>query len=347
MIEGIFVEGLIYSMMVLGVFITFRILDFPDLTVDGSFPLGAAVMAIMISNGANLALALVLSFAAGVVAGMVTATIHNKLHVPNLLAGILTMTMLYSINIRVLGNRPNLPLLRERTILTMFTERLGFIPEEWSLLIFFIAVSLVFKVMLDLFFKTDLGLTLGAMGNNQQMVVTQGVNPEVLKLVGVGLSNGLVAISGAFVAQYQGFADVNLGQGIIIAGLASVMIGEFILRSNRIGLLTLRVILGSIAFRGIMYLGRYYGYYINLTPNDLKLITGILIIVSLVVTQLRKQRRATSVDLDLDHNPNQPIPSNSPGVPSSETDPAPGLPAAGRGSTPDAPAGPSRTGGRR
>jgi putative ABC transport system permease protein len=332
MIEGVLVEGLIYSTMALGVFITFRILDFPDLTVDGSFPLGAAVMAILISNGVSILFALVVAFVAGVVAGMITATIHNKLHVPNLLAGILTMTMLYSINIRVLGNRPNLPLLRQQTILTVFTDWMSFVPEEWSLLIFFVVVSLVFKVLLDLFFKTDLGLTLGAMGNNQQMVVTQGVNPEVLKLVGVGLSNGLVAISGAFVAQYQGFADVNLGQGIIIAGLASVMIGEFILRSNRIGVLTLRVILGSIAFRGIMYLGRYYGYYINLTPNDLKLITGILIIVSLIVTQLRKQKRAKSVDLDLEHNPNQPIPPDAPGVPSSEEAPTTrrGSPAGGR-----------------
>lgn len=310
MIEGILVEGLIYSTMVLGVFITFRILDFPDLTVDGSFPLGAGVMAMLITGGVNLGLAVIVAFVAGVVAGLITATIHNKLHVPNLLAGILTMTMLYSINIRVLGNRPNLPLLRQETILTRFTGWLAVLPTEWSLLVFFVILTVVVKVLLDLFFRTDLGLTLGAMGNNQQMVVTQGVNPQTLKLIGVGLSNGLVAVSGAFVAQYQGFADVNLGQGIIIAGLASVMIGEFVLRSNRISVLTLRVIFGSILFRGIMYLGRYYGYYINLTPNDLKLITGILIIVSLIVTQLRKQRRATTVDLDLDHNPNQPIPED-------------------------------------
>ena len=293
MIEGIFVEGLIYGIMVLGVFITFRVLDFPDLTVDGSFPLGAAVMAIMITNGQSLILAVFVAFAAGVAAGMVTATIHNKLRVPNLLAGILTMTMLWSINIRVMGNKPNLPLGRGvDTILTVFLRWLDFIPREWGLLIFFFVLVMLIKVLLDLFFMTDLGLTLGAMGDNQQMVVTQGVNPETLKLIGVGLSNGLVAISGAFAAQYQGFADVNLGQGIIIAGLASVMIGEFILRSNRIGVLTLRAILGSIVFRGLMYLGRYYGYYVNLTPNDLKLITGILIVISLVITQLRKQRRA-------------------------------------------------------
>ena len=298
MIEGIFVEGLIYGIMVLGVFITFRILDFPDLTVDGSFPLGAAVMAILITNGVSLILAVIVAFIAGVAAGLITATIHNKLKVPNLLAGIITMTMLWSINIRVLGNKPNLPLIRQETILTRFVEWTSFLPSEWSLLIFFVLLSLLVKFLLDLFFKTDLGLTMGAMGNNQQMVVAQGVNPEVLKMIGVGLSNGLVAVSGAFAAQYQGFADVNLGQGIIIAGLASVMIGEFVLRSNRIGVLTFRVILGSILFRGLMYLGRYYGYYINLTPNDLKLITGILIIISLIVSQLRKKRRATTLEPD-------------------------------------------------
>ncbi|MFP4378841.1 MAG: ABC transporter permease [Spirochaetales bacterium] len=295
MINGILVEGLVYSTMALGVFITFRILDFPDLTVDGSFPLGAAVMAISITSGIPLFIALLLSFVAGGIAGMITATIHNKLKVPNLLAGILTMTMLWSINIRVLGNRPNLPLLRRETMLSIFADWVDSLPTEWALLLFFVLLTAVVKVLLDLFFKTDLGLTLGAMGNNQQMVVTQGVNPALLKLIGVGFSNALVATSGAFVAQYQGFADVNLGQGIIIAGLASVMMGEFILRSNRIGVLTLRVILGSIAFRGIMFLGRYYGYYINLTPNDLRLITGLLIIASLIATQMRKKKRATTL----------------------------------------------------
>ena len=150
-----------------------------------------------------------------------------------------------------------------------------------------ILLVLIIKGLLDLFFRTDLGLTLGALGNNQQMVISQGVNPETLKMIGVGLSNGLVAVSGAFAAQYQGFADVGLGQGIIISGLASVMIGEFILKSNRISVLTLRVILGAIVFKGIMYLGRYYGYYIHMTPNDLKLITGLLIIFSLVITKFK------------------------------------------------------------
>ncbi|TVQ26953.1 MAG: ABC transporter permease [Spirochaetaceae bacterium] len=292
MIEGIFVEGLIYGLMVLGVFITFRILDFPDLTVDGSFPLGAAITAVMITNDYGMGITLAVAFAGGAAAGVCTALIHNKLKVPNLLAGILTMTMLWSINIRVLGNRANLPLLRRQTIISDVLELTrGVLPREWALLLFFLLLAFVIKLLLDAFFRTDLGLTLGAMGDNQQMVVNQGVNPEVLKIIGVGLSNALVALSGAFAAQYQGFADVNLGQGIIIAGLASVMIGEFVLRSNKIFALTLRVLIGSICFRGLMYLGRYYGFYINLTPSDLQLITGVLIIVLLAITQLRGQGR--------------------------------------------------------
>uniref|UniRef100_A0A831UEY2 ABC transporter permease n=1 Tax=Geobacter metallireducens TaxID=28232 RepID=A0A831UEY2_GEOME len=293
MIEGIFVEGLIYGIMVLGVFISFRILDFPDLTVDGSFPLGAALMAQGIMMGMNLWLALLIAFAGGVLAGVVTSLIHNHLKVPNLLAGILTMTMLYSVNIRVLGNRANVPLLNQETILSRVTERLtGIIPDEYILLAFFAVVTLVIKLLLDLFFRTDLGLTIGAMGNNEQMVISQGVNPKTLKSIGLGLSNGLVALSGAFAAQYLGFADVGLGQGIIISGLASVMIGEFlVMKSNRIGVLTLCALLGSICFYAVMYVGRYYGYVINMTPNDLNLIKGILIIVLLVLTQSRKLRK--------------------------------------------------------
>ncbi|MFA7565394.1 MAG: ABC transporter permease [Alkalispirochaeta sp.] len=291
MVEAILVEGLLYGIMALGVFITFRILDFPDLSVDGTFPLGAVIMAVSIVNGVPLALALLLAFAGGTAAGAVTATIHNKLGVPNLLAGILTMTMLWSVNIRILGNRANLSLLRNETILSAVTERLEMVmPRQWAVFLFFVAVGLGVKFLLDLFFHTDMGLTLGAMGDNQQMVVSQGVNPEWMKVIGVGLSNGLVAVSGAFAAQFQGFADVNMGQGIVVSGLASVMIGEFLLRSNKIGVLTFRVLLGSIVYRGIMYLGRYYGYHINLTPNDLRLLTGLLIVGSLIVSRYRSDR---------------------------------------------------------
>lgn len=290
MIESILVEGLIYGIMVLGVFITFRVLDFPDLTVDGSFPLGAALMVQSLLLGMNGWLALLIAFIGGMLAGIVTALIHNHLKVPNLLAGILTMTMLYSINIRILGNRANVPVIDQKTLLTDVSSRFsGVIPDEYILLVFFVIVALGIKLLVDLFFHTDLGMTIGAMGNNEQMVISQGINPKTLKTIGLGLSNGLVAVSGAFAAQYLGFADVGLGQGIIISGLASVMIGEFLIRkSNRIGVLTLCAIAGSILFHAVMYVGRYYGYVIKMTPNDLSLIKGLLIIILLVLTQSRK-----------------------------------------------------------
>ncbi len=295
MIEGILVEGLIYGIMVLGVFITFRVLDFPDLTVDGSFPLGAALMVQCLLLGVNGWLALLAAFFGGVIAGIVTALIHNHLKVPNLLAGILTMTMLYSINIRILGNRANVPIIDQKTILSDISSRLsGTIPDEYILMLFFVIVALVVKLLIDLFFRTDLGMTIGAMGNNEQMIICQGINPKTLKTIGLGLSNGLVAVSGAFAAQYLGFADVGLGQGIIISGLASVMIGEFlIMKSNRIAVLTLCALAGSILFHAVMYVGRYYGYVIHMTPNDLNLIKGLLIIILLIVTQSRKLNMAT------------------------------------------------------
>ena len=293
MIEGIFVEGLIYGIMALGVFMTFRVLNFPDLTVDGSFPMGAAIMAMALTAGLSVLTGLLLAFAGGILAGFVTAAIHNKLRVPHLLAGILTMTMLYSVNIRILNNRANLPLLRVDTVMTHVSGfARGLLPESFAYLLFFLVVVMALKIALDLFFITDMGLTMGAMGGNEQMVIVQGVNPQVLKLIGVGLSNGLVAVSGAFAAQYQGFADVNLGQGIVITGLASVMIGEFFINSTRIGWLTFRVILGAVVFKAIMYMGRYYGYYIHMTPNDLKLIAGILIIVSLAVANYKSKKAA-------------------------------------------------------
>ncbi|MDD9303430.1 MAG: ABC transporter permease [Desulfobacter sp.] len=289
MIEGIFVEGLIYSIMALGVFFTFRVLDFPDLTVDGSFPMGAVIMAACLHSGISPVAGLVYAFGGGVLAGFVTAAIHNKFKVPHLLAGILTMTMLYSVNIRILSNRANLPLLRVDTLLTWVHKvSFGIMAPEYATLIFFVLVVFALKFILDIFFTTDMGLVFGALGDNEQMVRVQGVNPATLKLVGVGISNGLVALSGAFAAQYQGFADVNLGQGIVVSGLASVMLGEFLLKSNRISILTLRVILGAILFKAIMYLGRYYGYYINMTPNDLKLITGLLILVSLGLANFKR-----------------------------------------------------------
>jgi putative ABC transport system permease protein len=276
--------------MALGVFITFRVLDFPDLTVDGTFPLGAAIMAAFLVNGYNIWFALCIAFAGGFAAGMLTAVLHNELKIPNLLAGILTMILLYSINLRVLGTS-NVTLLNVKTILSnvykFLSPRFGF-SREISYMLLCIVVIFIIKLLLDLFFRTDLGLTLGALGDNQQMIISQGVNPKTIKIIGVGLSNGLVAISGAFAAQYQNFADIGLGQGIIIAGLASVMIGEFLIKSNKIFWLTLNVILGSIVFTAVMYGARILIFDIPfLKASDLKFVQVLLVVGCLSATRLK------------------------------------------------------------
>lgn len=294
MLEGIFVDGLIFSIMVIGVLISYRILDFADLTCDGSFATGAAVATMAIVNGMGLATALLLAAAAGGVAGVITATIHNRLKVPGLLAGILTMTMLYSINIRILGGRANVPLLRIETLYTKFPVVFSFAGPSWSLLIGTLIIVLVVKEIIDIFFRTDLGIAIGALGSNEQMIISMGIDPRLLKVIGMAISNGLIALSGGLLAQYQGFADANLGQGMVVQGLAAIMIGEFLFDSNKISLITLRVIFGAIIYKALMFLGRYYGYYINLTPSDLKLLTGILVIISLIVAQTRSA--ASSAD---------------------------------------------------
>ncbi len=285
MITGILTEGLIYSIMVLGVFISYRVLSFADLTVDGSFPMGAAIMAVCLTNGFPPLAALALAFLGGACAGLVTGLIHTRLKVPDLLSGILTMTMLYSINLRIMSNRANVSLLRVPTLFTRFAEQISFLDREITIVLICLSAVIIIKILIDLFFHTDYGLTLGALGANPQMVISQGMNPDVLKISGICLSNGLVATAGAFTAMYQGFADAALGSGMIVSGLASLMMGEFLIRSNRIALQTLRVILGSVLYRGLMYLARNYGYHINMTANDLQLITGILIILCIFVSK--------------------------------------------------------------
>jgi putative ABC transport system permease protein len=286
MIQGILVEGLIYGIMVLGVFLTFRVLNFADMTVDGAFPMGAAIMAVLLVRGVPSGIALAVAFFGGAAAGLVTALIHTRLKIPDLLSGILTMTMLYSVNLRIMSNRANLSLLRVPSLFTKLSSWAGpFMPPGIALVILCFLVVLAIKLLLDLFFHTDYGLSLGALGANPQLVISQGMNPDMLKISGICLANGLVAVSGSFAAMYQGFADVNLGSGMIVSGLASLMIGEFLIPSNRISMLTLRVILGSILYRALMYLARNYGYYIHMTANDLKLITGLLIIVCILVSQ--------------------------------------------------------------
>jgi putative ABC transport system permease protein len=261
------------------------------MTVDGSFPLGAAIMAVMLTRGAPMPAALALAFAGGALAGLITSLIHTRLKIPDLLSGILTMTMLYSVNLRVMSNRANLSLLKIPTFFSSIKEwweritPLGMANSDTAVLIFCILVIVIIKVLLDLFFHTDYGLSLGALGANPQLVISQGMNPDIIKMSGICLANGLVAVSGSFTAMYQGFADVGLGTGMIVSGLASLMIGEFLIRSNHIGIQTLRVILGSILYRALMFLARNYGYYIHMTANDLKLMTGLLIILCIIISR--------------------------------------------------------------
>ena len=286
MIEGILIEGFIYGIMVLGVFITFRVLNFADMTVDGSFPLGACILGVTLSGGAPFPLALFLAFAGGAAAGLVTSLIHTRLKIPDLLSGILTMTMLYSINLRVMNNRANLSLLRVPTLFSRISAWASdFMSGGWAIVIFCLLTIILIKVLLDLFFHTDFGLCLGALGANPQFIISQGMNPEVLKITGICLANGLFGIAGAYAAMYQGFSDVNFGSGMIVSGLASLMLGEFLIRSNHIGILTLRAVLGSVLYRALMYLARNYGFHIGMTANDLKLVTGLLIIGCIVISR--------------------------------------------------------------
>ena len=287
MLEGIFVEGLIFSVMALGILVSYRILDLADLTCDGSVATGAAVAAICITNGWSIPMAMLLSFLAGILCGLCTAAIHNHLHIPGLLAGILTMTMLYSINLRILGNKANVPLVRVDTLYDWFPQTMGFLSSSVASLVGTLLLVLVVKLVFDLFFRCDMGVAIGALGGNEQVVLSLGMNPSTLKYIALGLSNGLIALSGAMLAQYQGFADANLGQGMVVQGLAAIMLGEFLFNSNRISLITLRVVLGSIIYKGLMFLGRRYGYLVGITPNDFKLLTGLLVIISLIVASTR------------------------------------------------------------
>ncbi|MCR4741351.1 MAG: ABC transporter permease [Treponema sp.] len=291
MIESILIEGLIYGIMVLGLFISYRTLNFCDMTVDGAFPLGACILAACIVAGIPPIVGIFLAFLGGCLAGLCTTLLYTKLRVPDLLAGILMMTMLYSINLRIMSNRANISFIKYKTTFSKITEvtnrLLPDAPDEIGILIFLLIFIIVFKYLLDLFFHTDLGLTMGALGANEQMVISQGVNPQIVRGIGVCVGDGLAALSGAFASMYNGFADVGSGTGVIVSGLASLMLGEFIIKSNKIGLQTLRVLIGSIIYRALMFIARRYGHYINLTANDLKLITGLLIIVCLIVANAK------------------------------------------------------------
>lgn len=275
--------GLAYALVALGIVITFRILAFPDLTVDGSFALGGAVAARLIVEGVSPLLSIVIATASGFIAGCCTGLLNTRLKINSLLAGILMMTMLYSINLRVMG-RSNIQLLTVDTIMTplenMDVDR--FIP----IILFFLVVTIVIKVLLDLFLHTQIGFAMRATGDNEQMIRTLGVNTDNMTVLGLGISNALVALSGALVAQDQGFADVGMGIGMIVSGLAAIIIGETLVKSHSVARMTLAAVVGSIIYKLIISIGLRLG----LAPTDLKMATGVMVIMALGIPALKKEK---------------------------------------------------------
>lgn len=265
---GVLEQGFLFSIMAFGVYITYKILDFPDLSVDGTFPLGAAVTAMLLVKGINPVFACLASVCAGMAAGFVTGILHVKFKISSLLSGILVMIGLYSINLRIMG-KANTPLFNTKTIFS------GNIPLVLVILI----LALIVKVLLDLLFKTKFGFILKATGDNHNMVTSLGIDTGMVKIIGIMLSNGLVALAGSVMAQYQRFSDVGMGSGIVVMGLASIIMGESLLKALPFRFGTASAFIGSLLYKASIALALKAG----LPPTDLKLITSIIVITALAI----------------------------------------------------------------
>ena len=267
--------------MAVGVYLTFRVLDFPDLTVDGSFTTGAATAGVLITNGVNPFLASAAGFVTGFIAGCITGLLHTKGRIDGLLAGILTMIGLWSINLRIMGSA-NVPLLSQDSVFTPLDAVMG----SWAGVGLLAVGSVLLCLLIVWFLSTDLGLSLRATGDNQQMITSFGVSTDFTKILTLALSNGLVGLCGALIAQYQGFADISMGIGLILVGLASVILGQAVLPQSRLWMAVVAVALGSVIYRLIIFAALQVG----LNPNDMKLITALLVIVALLVPRMTKVR---------------------------------------------------------
>lgn len=286
-IIGVIEEGLIYAIMALGLYITYKILDFPDLSVDGTFPMGAAVTAMLILKGVHPALTLVLSFAVGLLAGCITGLIHVKLKVRDLLSGIIMMTALYSINLRIAG-KANLPIFSKETIFeNAFLESV--VPEAlnpYLVSIILFVIVLICKLLLDLFLKTRAGYLLRAVGDNEVLVTSLAKDKGMVKILGLALANGFVALAGCVYCQQKGFFEVSTGTGTMVIGLASVIIGSKLLKRFHSVKATTAVIFGSIVYKACVSLAIALG----MAASDLKLITAVLFLIILVASN-RKERK--------------------------------------------------------
>jgi putative ABC transport system permease protein len=303
---GSFTIGLILSLLALGVFISFRVFHIADVTAEGSITLGASIAATALVSGVNPVVATAAGFFGGTIAGATTGILHTKFKIHSLLSGILVMTALYSINLHVMG-KSNVPLVSERTLST-YAEALGqrlgrgvssinvfgwdVTLHDASVLSLMLLISIVIGSVLYIFFRTNLGTAMRATGDNDQMIRALGVSVSNMVIMGLALSNGLIALSGALLAQYQGFADVQMGIGMVVWGLASVIIGETLVGTGSFGLAVTGAVMGSVLFRLLVAIALRWG----LNPNDLKLITAIFVLLSLVLPGLMKQmKKRTSV----------------------------------------------------
>lgn len=282
---GILEQGLIYAVMALGVYITYKILDFPDLTVDGSFPLGAAVTAVLLLNGINPYIALIFAFGAGALAGLVTGIIHVWAKVRDLLSGIITMTALYSLNLHIAG-KANVPVFNQATIF-----KLDIMPElfkPYAVLLVSFLVLAVAKLLLDFYLKTKSGYLLRAVGSNPMLVTTLAKESGKVKIVGLVISNGLVALSGSVLCQQQRFFEISMGTGTIVIGLATVIIGTKLFGHLSFIKTTSAVIIGSIVYKACVALAISLGF----AAVDMKLITAILFLAILLLGQRRQRSNA-------------------------------------------------------
>ncbi len=276
-------QGLLWALLALGVYVTFRVLDIADLTVEGSFPLGAAVAASMMVAGVNPAVALLAACVAGMLAGVVTGVLHTKMKIPALLAGILTMIGLYSVNLRVMG-KANVSLLGVDTLFSFTQELLGLNSAQTTFVVGLV-VTFIVSAFMYWFFGTQIGAAIRATGFNQQMIRAQGVDTDVTIILGLLISNGLVAISGARVAQSNGFSDVGMGTGTIVIGLASVIIGEVLFGTRSFKNCLISVVLGSIVYRIVIAVVLAMG----MPPNDLKLFTSVLVALALSMPLIKEK----------------------------------------------------------
>ena len=278
---GALALGLAFAASALGVFLTFRVLAFPDLTIDGSFPLGAAVSAILLTWGWDPWLSLLAASLAGALSGSVTALLNSRLKINGLLAGILVSIGLWTVNLRVMQDKANLPLLTVDTVLTPVRPYIS--DANLRGVVVFAVVSMLLVLILFWLLHTDLGLALRATGENEKMVRAQGIDDDLMRLIGLALANGLTGFSGGLVAQYQGFADVGMGLGMIVAGLAAVIIGETLVRARGVGMTLVAVVIGSVVYRAVIAAALFVG----LGPTDMRLVTSLIVVAALAVPRLR------------------------------------------------------------